>query len=105
MHRRVEMRAGVLAEREIVPVPAGAAVVVARDLLHAERRALVELRRQHDLREARRQGLRQVDHAHAAAGKRGAEFSEDAHWSHSSRSSTFWLSRKHVTMSCATSPG
>src|ERR1043165_7723764 len=99
------MRAGVLAEREIAPVPAGPALVVARDLFHAERRALVELGRQHDLREARRERLRQVDHAHAAARERAGKLGQHAHWSHSSRSSTFWLSRKRVMMSCATSPG
>src|SRR5262249_22321127 len=98
--------AGVLAERDVVPVPGGAALVVAGDLAHAERRALVELGRQDDLREARRESLRKVDHPHASAAKRGGQLVEHgAHWLHSSRSSTFWLSRKRVMMSCATSPG
>src|SRR5580704_13874641 len=44
MDRRVEMRAGVLAEAQIVPVPARPALVVARDFLHAERPALAHFR-------------------------------------------------------------
>jgi hypothetical protein len=67
------MRAGVLAERNVAPVPGRAAFVVARDLLHAERRALIELGRQHDPREARRQRLRQVDNPYAAACERARE--------------------------------
>jgi hypothetical protein len=52
-----------LAAGEIVPVPGGAALVVLRDLLDSKRPALSEFRREHDLREFRRQGLRQIDHA------------------------------------------
>ncbi len=65
--RRVEMRAGVLAAGEVVPVPGRAALVVARHLVDAERPRLPEFRRQHDLRKLGRQRLRQVDDADAAA--------------------------------------
>ncbi len=60
---RVEMRAGVLAEADIIPVPGRAAIVVAGDFLHAERAALAHFRRQHDRRKIRRQCLRQIDKA------------------------------------------
>src|SRR5262249_56215128 len=42
--RRVEMRSGMLAETNVVPVPSWSALVVARHLFHAERRALSQLR-------------------------------------------------------------
>ena len=57
----VEMRAGMLAEAHIVPVPGRPALVVARDFLHAKRPALAHLRRQHDRRKIRRQRLCQID--------------------------------------------
>ena len=64
--RRVEVRSGMLAETDVVPVPGRSALVVARHLLHPERRALSQLGRQHDGREFLRQRLRQVDDADVA---------------------------------------
>ena len=61
------MRAGVLAEADVVPVPRRSALVVARHLLDAERRALPKLRRQHDGRKFLRQRLREIDDADLAA--------------------------------------
>ena len=72
-------------QTKIVPVPRRAALIVARDLLHAERRALVELRRQHDLRKARRQRLRQIDDTHAVARDSIGEFRKQ----HSSEPASF----------------
>ena len=69
--RRIEVRAGVLAAGEVVPVPARPALVVARDLLDTEGQALAHLGRQDDLREVRRQRLGQVDHPDAAGGQIG----------------------------------
>src|ERR1051326_729137 len=49
--RRVEVRAGVLAAGEVVPIPGGPALVVARHLLDPERPRLSHLGRQADVRE------------------------------------------------------
>src|SRR5262245_26516924 len=73
MDRRVEMRAGVLAEADIVPVPGRAALVVARDVLDAERRGLPELGRQRDERKLLRQGLGEIDHPDLAGRNRARE--------------------------------
>src|SRR5689334_16794532 len=67
------MRAGVLAEADVVPVPGWPALVVARDFLHAEWAALAELRRQHDWRKIRRKRLRQVDEPDTARGDERAQ--------------------------------
>ena len=75
--RRVEVRAGVLAAREVVPVPARAARVVGRDLLDPERPTLAHLGRQRDLRKVGRERLRQVDDADAPAGERRGELGEE----------------------------
>jgi hypothetical protein len=69
-------RAGVLAAREVVPVPGRAARVVGRDLLDPERPALAHLGRQRDLREVGAERLRQVDDADAPAGERGGELAQ-----------------------------
>ena len=55
VHRRVEVRAGVLAAGDVVPVPGRAALVVARDLLDPERLRRGERRRQLDHRRRRPQ--------------------------------------------------
>ena len=68
MDRRIEMRAGVLAGREVVPIPGRPALVIAGDFLEPERRALAELGRQRDDGEVRRQRLGEVDHPHVAGG-------------------------------------
>ena len=68
MHRRIEMRAGMLADGEVVPVPGDAALIVMRNLFHPERRALAERRRQDQRRRVRRKGLREIDGADAAGG-------------------------------------
>jgi len=40
MDRRVEMRAGMFAKRQIIPVPGAAALSLMGNLFHAERAAL-----------------------------------------------------------------
>src|SRR6516225_3904956 len=107
--RRVEVRPGMLAETNVVPVPGRSALVVARHLFDAERRALSQLGRQHDGREFLRQGLREVDDADAAVGHRARERHEiDCHWDTVqfaiSRSSAFGLTARRCRMSSATSP-
>src|ERR1043165_1137062 len=57
VHRRIEMRAGVLAAGKVVPVPGWPALVVMRHLLDAERPRLPHLRWQRDRRKFGRQGL------------------------------------------------
>src|SRR5262249_24087989 len=61
------------AEAHIVPVPAGPALVIARDFLYTERPALAELRRQHDWRKIGRKRLCQIDDPHATSGDEPAE--------------------------------
>ena len=61
VRRRIEVGPGVLTASERVPVPARAALVVARDLVDRERRGLTELGRQLDHRGRRLQGLGEVD--------------------------------------------
>jgi hypothetical protein len=73
MRRRVEMRPGVLAARNVVPVPSRAALVEVRDLLDAERGRRRELRRQLDDRRRGPQRLRKIDDADAAARDRGGQ--------------------------------
>ena len=65
--RRIEVRAGVLAAGDVVPVPGRAARVVARDLLERERLGGRELRRQLDGGSRRLQRHGQIDDADAAA--------------------------------------
>src|SRR5215475_8245087 len=105
MDWRIEMRAGVLAEGHVVPVPGGPAFIVARSFLYAERTALAELRRQHDGWKIGRQRVREVDDPHGAGAERADEGREDVrHWVNS-RSSAFGLSMNRASHSCATSPG
>ena len=82
--RRVEVRAGVFAAGKIVPVPAGATLVVARHLLDAERPALAHFGRQRDLRKFGRERLRQVDHADATGVERAREGGEELGGGHGS---------------------
>ena len=63
---RVEVRACVFADREIVPVPRHAAFVVAADFLNLEAGTLAEVWREHEGRSIGRQGLRQIDHLDTA---------------------------------------
>src|SRR5215831_7060901 len=57
MDRRIEMRPGMLADGEIVPIPGRTALIVARHFFEAERRALTEFRRQSDVWKLRTQGV------------------------------------------------
>src|SRR5207253_4671718 len=83
------------------------ALIVARHLLDAERRTLPKLRRQHDSGEFLRQGLREINHAHVAAGD-GAGKDEKVDRRHVqpaiSRSSALGLTARRCRMSSATSP-
>ena len=65
---RVEVRAGMLADREIVPIPGDAALVIARDLLAAERGGLAERLGQDEERRVLGEHLRQVGGADRAVG-------------------------------------
>ena len=67
MNRRIEMRAGVFAASDIVPVPCGTAGVVMRDLLQRKRPRGRELGRELDRRRRRFQRHGQVHDANAAA--------------------------------------
>src|SRR6516162_9502600 len=107
--RRDELRPGMLAKTNVVPVPSRSALVVARHLFYSERRALSQLGRQHDGREFLRQGLREVDDPDLAVGHRARERHEiDHHWDTRqfaiSRSSAFGLTARRWRMSSATSP-
>src|SRR6267143_5266185 len=102
--RRVEMRASVLAAGKIVPVPGGAALVVARHFLDAKRPRLAHLRRQRDLRELGRKRLREVDDPDFPCRQFANKTIENAH-KDNSLSSAFGLSRQRASHSCATSPG
>ena len=64
---RIEMRAGVLAAGDVVPVPGGTARVVARDFLQREGPGGGELWRQLDRRRRRLQRYGEIHHADAAA--------------------------------------
>ena len=77
--RRVEVRAGVLAAAEVVPVPGRSALVVATDLLQREAGGLAELGRQLDDRRVRRQRRSQVDDVDGAAGEAVDQCGERAH--------------------------
>ena len=77
MRGRVEMRAGMLAHRDVVPVPGRPLLVVAADQLLLERRGRAELRRQLDRRKLLVERLREIDHAQAPAGDAGREGAQD----------------------------
>jgi len=79
MRRRVEMGAGVLAHRNVVPVPGRAAMVVARDFLDPERLRLAEFGRQHDGRKIRVEGLREIDDPQSPLGDRAGERGQLCH--------------------------
>ena len=64
VHRGVEVRAGVLAGRDVVPVPGGAALVIVADLGQPEPGRVTERRWQLDDRRTRRQRRGEVDHLH-----------------------------------------
>ncbi len=63
VRRRVEMCAGVLAHRDVAPVPGGAFLVVAADHLAAERRRGAELGRQLDDGEVLVERVGEIDDA------------------------------------------
>ena len=71
VHRCIEVRAGVLAHRDCVPVPAGALVVVARDLRHRHTwRRRKHVRQRNHLRIGAKRDA-EVDDLHAAVGECG----------------------------------
>ncbi len=63
----VEMRTGMLPATDVVPIPGGAARVVARDLVQGEWLRGSELRRQLDRLRRGIEGHREIDHADAAS--------------------------------------
>src|SRR5262249_20842299 len=87
------------------------ALVVARHLFHAKRRALAELRRHDDGRELRRERVREVNHFDVAGGDRAGEGEQIGRCpggaptqAPSSRSSALGLTASRARMSSATSP-
>ncbi len=76
MRRRIEMRAGMFAAGNVVPVPGRAALVVARNLRRAERIGLRQRRRQLDHRRRRFQRLRHVDNTDLAVSDSGSKFQQ-----------------------------
>src|SRR5215469_16666400 len=72
VHRRVKMRAGMFAAREIVPIPGGPAAVVARNLLELERPGFPEFWRQLDGRSGCIERLAQI-HDTNRPGTKGLE--------------------------------
>src|ERR1700722_17384076 len=76
MDGRIEMRAGMFAHAEIVPIPAWAARVVMRNFRDRERIRRREWRRQLNDRRRWREGLRQRDALDRARQDRGCEFIE-----------------------------
>jgi hypothetical protein len=66
VHRRVEVRAGVLAEPQRVPVPARPLLVVAGNDVDRHARRCGKHRRQADDRGGRAERLREIDDLHAA---------------------------------------
>ena len=77
--RGVEMRAGVLAGAEVVPVPRRPALVIAADLLELELRRLAELRRKLEGRRAARQRRGEIDDLDRPGRERRGEFGKDRH--------------------------
>jgi hypothetical protein len=71
MHRRVEVRAGVLAGREVVPVPGRPTVVVPADLVQRQRDRVAERLRQPDQRGVRAKRSREIDHLNGAQAQCG----------------------------------
>ena len=78
VHRRVEVRADVLAGGDVVPVPGGTALVVAADLVQREALGVGERRRQLQDRRALRQRRRQVDDVNLRAGDARDKIGQDA---------------------------
>ena len=81
MDGRVEMRSRMLTHRDVVPIPGRAALVVARDFLDAERRALPQFQRHHDGRKIGRERMRQIDDRDPALGN-GAHEGEEVKGGH-----------------------
>src|SRR4051812_17942109 len=77
VHRRVEMRTGVLSHVDRVPVPRGAFVVVLRDDVDRHTRRRREDRRQANHRRIGPEPLREVDDAQATGVELGDELLED----------------------------
>src|SRR6478672_1498470 len=109
------MRAGVLAEGQVVPVPGGATRVVARNLLDAHRRGLAKFRWQNDDGKVRTERKRQIDDTHRAGCDRAGKLHETiVHcaspafnkptYAPSSRSTALGLAARRWRISSATSP-
>src|ERR1700677_2046064 len=79
MRRGIKMGAGMLAHRNVVPVPGRPAMVVVRDFLDPERLRLAEFWRQHDGRKIRVEGLSEIDDPQSPLGDRGREGHELGH--------------------------
>jgi hypothetical protein len=77
--RGVEVRAGVLAGRDVVPVPGRPALVVPADLGQRERPRLPELVGQREDRRLRGQRRGEVDDLDGAAAERRDEVLQDGH--------------------------
>ena len=77
VHRRVEMRAGMLAELQPIPRPERPVLVVMRDRMNLDRRrVLADLRRQLDQRRVGPERRGKVHHFDGAGSKRRRELSE-----------------------------
>src|SRR5712671_5909211 len=111
------MRARMLAESQIVPVPGRPGVVVTRYLLDAHRGRLAELGRQDNDGKIRAERERQIDDTHSAGGDRSGEiqkalavhadspaFTNITAYAPSSRSTALGLAARRWRMSSATSP-
>jgi hypothetical protein len=82
VHRSIEVRAGMLAAGDIVPVPRRSALVIAGDLLEGEALGGGELRRQLDGGRRRLQRHGQVHDADAAAGDAVDQLGESLRGAH-----------------------
>src|SRR5882757_2647907 len=106
------MRDRMLTPGEGVSIPGGAAFIVARDLLHPERRTLAELRRHDDGGKFRGERVGEIDDLDIAGGNRAREGDQigSTHFAcapahePSSRSSALGLTASRARMSSATSP-
>src|SRR5204862_3597825 len=76
---RIEVRAGVFAGGDVVPIPGRAALVVLADLGQRERPGLPELLGQGEDRRLGRQQGGEVDDLDAAGGQRGGEVLQQGH--------------------------
>ena len=98
VHGGVEMRAGVLAKAQRVPVPRRPPAVVLRDDVDGDARRRGEHRRELDDRGRRSERLCQIDDAERAAAERGDEIGEDG-GAHDRRLRANW-NRFSKTITC-----